>query len=243
MKLSAPIRASHRAEQHRVQVGAVDREMRPLVAGGEPPRLAIDQLAVAREERVVLRLARNRRELVLQAERAQLLDRVRPEIDADAERKNFGCGLEHADAARGAAGMHGQRQRQPADAASDDDDVHVSCALRGVKLSGRVRAGNLAICIEAKRRIADSPGQRAPRTGEGSSHDVRRRPQASRRYSDGRREGAKAGGPALQDLAGHRDRGQLRDLHAGRQAQDRGRRQADRPQGRADLEGDAALLA
>ena len=38
-------------------------------------------------------------------------------------------------------------------------------------------------------------------------------------------------------------RGRLRDLHRGRQPQDRGRRQADRPQGRAHLQGDAALLA
>ncbi len=74
-------------------------------------------------------------------------------------------------------------------------------------------------------------------------HAVRCRPQESRRHPDDRGKGAQTGGPALQDLAGHHHRGRLCDLDRGGQAQDRGRRQADRPQGRAHLQGDAALLA
>ncbi len=115
---------AHRVEQDLVQVGAVDGKVRPLMPGGEPPGLAVDQLAVAGEEGIVLRLAGNFRERVLQSERAQLLDRVRPEIDADPERPDVGRGLEHADAAGHFGGVDGQRQRQSADAAADDDDLH-----------------------------------------------------------------------------------------------------------------------
>ena len=48
---------AHRIEQHPLQVGAQQRDMRPLVPGRLAERLAIDHLAVPREERVVLRLA------------------------------------------------------------------------------------------------------------------------------------------------------------------------------------------
>ena len=117
---------AHGVEQHLVQVGAVDREMRPLVPGSQPPGLAVDQLAVAGEEGVVLRLAGDRRQRVLQAQRAELLDRVRPEIDADPERMDLGRRLEHPDAPGAAAGVDRERQRQAADAAADNDDVHRS---------------------------------------------------------------------------------------------------------------------
>ena len=115
---------AHGVEQDLVQVGAMDGEMRPLVAGRESPRLAVDELAVAGEERVVLRLAGDRGERVLEPERAQLLHGMRPEIDADAERADLGRRLEHPDAGGGLRGMGGQRQRQSADAAADDDQLH-----------------------------------------------------------------------------------------------------------------------
>ena len=121
---------AHGVEQDLVQVGAMDREVRPLVPGRQAPRLAVDQLAVAGEERIVLRLAGDRRERVLQAERAQLLDRMRAEIDADPERADLGRGLEHPDPAGGSRGVDGERQRQPADAAADNDDVHRASARR-----------------------------------------------------------------------------------------------------------------
>src|SRR5262245_29606735 len=77
----------------------------------------------------------------------------------------------------------------------------------------------------------------------GTDHAVRCRPQESRRHSHERGKGAQTSGPADQDLAGHHHRGRLCHLHRSGQAQDRGRRQADRPQGRPHLQGDAALLA
>jgi hypothetical protein len=115
---------AHRGEQHLVQVAAMDGKMRPLVSGRASPRLAIDQLAVARKEGIVLGLAGDRRERALEPQIAQLLDRMRPEINADPEREDFRRGLEHADAARRLGGVDGQRQRQPANAAADDDELH-----------------------------------------------------------------------------------------------------------------------
>src|SRR3984957_10431495 len=77
---------------------------------------------------------------------------------------------------------------------------------------------------------------------EGSTHALRCRPQEGRRYPDGGRANPQTGGTALDHLAGYRDRGLLCDLDRGRQSQDADWRQADRPQGRAHVEGDAALF-
>ena len=94
------------------------------MAGRLAERLAIDELAVAREEGVVLRLAGGGDQRVLEPERAQLLHRMRADMDADAERAHLGRGLEHPDAARRSRGVQRQRQRQPADPAANDDCVH-----------------------------------------------------------------------------------------------------------------------
>jgi hypothetical protein len=48
---------THGIEQHLMQVAAMKREVRPLVARSKAPRLAIDELAVAREKGIVLRCA------------------------------------------------------------------------------------------------------------------------------------------------------------------------------------------
>ena len=42
---------AHRREQHRLQVAAMDRELRHVVAGEAPSRLGVDELAEAIEER------------------------------------------------------------------------------------------------------------------------------------------------------------------------------------------------
>src|SRR5215469_8023948 len=80
-------------------------------------------------------------------------------------------------------------------------------------------------------------------TMRGTQYAVRSRPQESRRHSHERGKGAQTDGSIVQDLAGAHHRGRLRHLHRSGQAQDRRGRQADRPQSRADLQGDAALLA
>jgi hypothetical protein len=94
------------------------------MSGRLAPGLAIDELAVPGEERIVLRLARGRDQLVFKTESAHLLHRMGAEIDADAERAQLGRGLEYADAGGSLGGVKGERQRQPADTAANDDDVH-----------------------------------------------------------------------------------------------------------------------
>ena len=91
MKFSGADPLAHRGQQHALQVGAQQRDMRPQMAGRLAERLAIDELAVPREEGVVLRLAGGRDQRVLEPERAQLLHRMRADVDADAERPHFGA--------------------------------------------------------------------------------------------------------------------------------------------------------
>ena len=119
-----PEPVAHRIQKNLMQVGAVDGKMRPLMPGREPPRLAVDELAVAGEEGIVLRLAGDRRKRILEPELAQLLHRMRSEIDPDPERADIGGGLEHPDAGGRRRGVSGKRQRQTADAAADDDQLH-----------------------------------------------------------------------------------------------------------------------
>ena len=123
---------AHGGQQHPLQVGAKQRDMRPQMAGRLAERLAIDELAVAGEEGVVLRLAGGGDQRVLEPERAQLLHRVRADVDADAERPHLGRGLEHPDAARRARGVQRQGQHRAADPAADDDRVHDGFRMRAL---------------------------------------------------------------------------------------------------------------
>ena len=124
---------AHRVQQNLVQFGAMDRQVRPLMSGRHPPRLAIDKLAVLGEERVVLRMAAARNQRVLQPERAEFLDGVRTEVDADAERLDLRRRLEHPDAVRRAGGVDGERQRQSGDPPADQNDVHAGQAPRSCR--------------------------------------------------------------------------------------------------------------
>src|SRR5262245_13372037 len=137
----------------------MDGEMRPAMPGGEPPWLAIDELAVAGEKGIVLRLAGHGRERVLQPELAELLHRVGAKIDPDAERENLGSGLEYPDTPGGFGGMDGQRQGQPADAATDDDELQgplrvnasAAVACRGA-VEPRRWIARLQYCLRAQGR-------------------------------------------------------------------------------------------
>jgi hypothetical protein len=107
-----------------MQVATMKREVRPLVARSKAPRLAIDELAVAREEGIVLRCASHSNECALETERAQLLDRVRSQIDSNTESMQVGSGLEDSDALRSFRAMNRKRKRQSTDAPADDDEIH-----------------------------------------------------------------------------------------------------------------------
>ena len=115
---------SHRIEHHLVQVGAMDRKLRPVVAGEAAARLLVDELAVAAVEGELARLDGVRGQRLLQAELAQLAHGMRQQVDADAQRQHVGRGLEHA--RRDAGLVQAERQRQPADAAAHDQNVGVT---------------------------------------------------------------------------------------------------------------------
>ena len=110
-----------RVQQDHLQIAAMDRELRMVVARRAPQRLLIDQLAEAVEERGVRGLDRGQLQRVFEAERGKLLDGMRKQIDADADRPDLGGGLEDA------AGNFGLVQREPkrqsADPGADDDDL------------------------------------------------------------------------------------------------------------------------
>ena len=121
---------AERIEQHHLQIAAMDRELRMVVAGGAAERLLVDQLPEAVEEGRVPGLDRDFRQRVLKPERGQFLGRMRQQIDADADRADLGNGL--VDAAGNPGLVQRQSERQAADAGADDDDlVHVSVPLDG----------------------------------------------------------------------------------------------------------------
>ena len=114
----------HGLVQHAVQRAAVDADLRILVAGALAARLLVDELAEAVEEAALGVLDAGREQLVAQAERGEFAHAVRQQRDADAELLQLGRRL--VDAARDAARMQVERERQPANPAADDCDVHAS---------------------------------------------------------------------------------------------------------------------
>ena len=77
-----------------------------IVSGGAAERLLIDQLAEAVEEGRIFRRDRNPRQIGFQTKGGKLLGGVRQKVDADADRADFGRGLEYA------AGNPGRMQRK-----------------------------------------------------------------------------------------------------------------------------------
>src|SRR6202012_2680546 len=112
-------------QQRHLQITAMDRELRMLIARRAAQRLLIDQLPEAIEEGGIRRRNRDLRQRLLQPERGEFLGRMRQQIGADADRPDFGYRLEDT------AGTAGRVQRKPegqaANATPDNDDVvHVS---------------------------------------------------------------------------------------------------------------------
>lgn len=84
----------HGVEQDRVQVGAMDRELRPVVAGVAAAQVANDVLAVATVIGKRPGLDRFRGKLVGEAELGEFAHAVWQQVDADSERQDFRRGLE-----------------------------------------------------------------------------------------------------------------------------------------------------
>ena len=73
-------------EQNLLQRAAMDRELRPLVAGLDTAWFAPDRLAMFRKISELAGAYSRRVEPIVQAEFDQLAHRMRQHIDADAER-------------------------------------------------------------------------------------------------------------------------------------------------------------
>src|SRR5476649_2193961 len=87
---------ARRVEQRLVQVGAMDRELRPVVAGVAAARLLEDELAMAAVEGELARLDALRRERLLQAELRQFAHGVRQEVDAGAHDQDVCVAAAHS---------------------------------------------------------------------------------------------------------------------------------------------------
>jgi hypothetical protein len=125
---------AHRIQQHRVQVAAMDRVLRPVVARGGARRFAEHQLAVGVEEHRLLRAHPDGVERGQQAQLAELARRMRQQVDAHAQGLQFGHRF--VDAAGDAGLVQAQRQGEAADPGAQHDDLgrclaHVSGLFTG----------------------------------------------------------------------------------------------------------------
>ena len=104
----------------------MDGELRIRIAGSNPKRLLIDQLAEAIEEGRVRCRDRDPGQIRLQPKCCKFFGGMRKQIDADADRLDLGRRLKNP--AWNSSAMQRQPQRQSADAGPDDNDV-VHCPL------------------------------------------------------------------------------------------------------------------
>src|SRR5262249_17235963 len=118
---------------------AMDRELRPFVAGFQSARFAPDRLAALGEVSEFPRTDAGGIEAVVQAKLDQLAHGMRQHIDADAERLQLAHALEHA---RGNANLgQAERQRQPANAAAWDENGHDAPSLLGMVMTRDYASG------------------------------------------------------------------------------------------------------
>ena len=113
---------ARRLIDHSLQPAAMDRELRHVVAGIEPARLAPDLLAEAVQVEQLVGADRDGVEPFQEAELLQLLDGVRQRVDADAELADA-VGL-LVDLALDTTRMQHQRGGQPANSPADNDRLH-----------------------------------------------------------------------------------------------------------------------
>jgi hypothetical protein len=120
--------------QQHVELAAVHRVLRPVVAGEQAARLRIDVVAVEADQRPFPGGQPDAVEICLgEAEVVKLAHRIGLQIDADPERPHLADRLKH-DAGH-ADLMERQRGGKPADAAARDEDRSVRSHVRGHRIS------------------------------------------------------------------------------------------------------------
>ena len=114
---------ARRGVQHAEQRAAVDRQLGPRIAGGQAAGLDPDALAEPVAQHQLAGADGEGLERREQAELGQLSDGVGQEVDADAELGEDRRALQQLDV-REAGVVQRHRERQPSDAAPDDDHTH-----------------------------------------------------------------------------------------------------------------------
>jgi len=90
MEPVAPDAGNERTEQDHLQIAAMDRELRMIVARRASQRLLINQLAKSVEKGRVFGRDCSLRQHLLQSKRSELLGRMRQQVDADTDWFDFG---------------------------------------------------------------------------------------------------------------------------------------------------------
>ena len=121
----------HRVVDQLLQPAAMDRELRIVEAGVGAAQFAPHLLPEPADIVQLLGADPRRVERRQQAERGKLLDRVRQDVDADADLADLRRLL--ADDGLDAAPMQHQRERQPADPGPGDDRLHGAASGGGRK--------------------------------------------------------------------------------------------------------------
>ncbi|MCY1226542.1 hypothetical protein D9M72_387770 [compost metagenome] len=155
----------HGAMQQHLELAAMDRELRPVVARRQPARFmpdALAQLVVVGERRG---LDRDPGQRVAQAELGQDAYRVRQQVDAHAEGAQRFAGF--PDFGVDAVAVAQQCQRQPADAAAGDCDLHVVSPLAAHRCAPGRRILLLSITIRVRwARRGNTPEAACPGSGK-----------------------------------------------------------------------------
>ena len=113
----------HRPSQHAEQQTAIDRPLRPAVAGGETARFGPDPLSLAVVVGERTGAHRQRVQLGRESELGQLARGVGQHVDADPELAHLPRRLEQLDVVD-ASGPQRQRERTPPDATAHDRHLH-----------------------------------------------------------------------------------------------------------------------
>ena len=112
----------HGAQQQHLQLAAMDRDLRPAVAGGAPARLAVDAAAEAVVVDELLRRDAGGLDLLAEPELGELADGVRQQVDAGAVSLDAAGRLDDLDLE--ACLVQAERGGEAADPTARDEHPH-----------------------------------------------------------------------------------------------------------------------
>ena len=119
---------AHLVGEQQLELASMHRQLRPVVAGLGAARLAPDELAEPIDVREAAGRHADRGHRVAEAQLGQFPHRMREEVDADAQRPQLLCALDHGDVGDSRT-FEAQGGRETADSGTDDDDLHTASLL------------------------------------------------------------------------------------------------------------------